>query len=247
MNSLVSKWVWSHPQRSVHALLRFARTEAGGAIDIEKASEHFHGPLRKQMVIHADDEARHADLFRRRALGIARENGILVAAEDLGADFMACSVQGLSLTDHGLLPSSHIESLGKLEYMAMLHIAEQSAEKQFRKEAAVTKGIDSLTTKVFEEIIVDENFHVSYTKAFLLREAGEGRLSDLSKRERRLRCNRGRFLLSKFAGRIGHVVQVLMLSIIYGLLVLPFSFLAQAKDMAAGWHSCRVHGEGRIQ
>src|SRR5438067_9168486 len=60
-------WVWRNPHRCARKLLRFAETEADGGRDLARAAELTRDPsLRRLYLRHAEDEQRHADLFRRR-------------------------------------------------------------------------------------------------------------------------------------------------------------------------------------
>src|SRR5437016_9040925 len=61
------RWVWSDAHRRARKLLRFAETEADGGRDLSRAAELTRdAALRRLYLRHAEDEQRHADLFRRR-------------------------------------------------------------------------------------------------------------------------------------------------------------------------------------
>jgi hypothetical protein len=59
--------------RTTRKLLRFAETEADGGRDLVRAAEVTPNPLlRKLFLLHARDEQRHAQLFRRRGAALLR-------------------------------------------------------------------------------------------------------------------------------------------------------------------------------
>ena len=61
------RWIWSDAHRRGRKLLTFAETETSGGRDLARAAELTRDPtLRRLYLRHADDEARHGDLFRRR-------------------------------------------------------------------------------------------------------------------------------------------------------------------------------------
>src|SRR5437867_2758661 len=63
----VHAWVWLDPHRRGRKLLRFAETEADGARDLSRAAELTGDPLLRRLFLrHAEDELRHASLFRAR-------------------------------------------------------------------------------------------------------------------------------------------------------------------------------------
>src|SRR5436190_16656559 len=62
------RWVWQDPHRRARKLLRFADTESDGGRDLSRAAELTPDPLLRRLYLrHAQDESRHADLFRARA------------------------------------------------------------------------------------------------------------------------------------------------------------------------------------
>src|SRR6059058_5298934 len=61
------RWVWQDPGRRALKLLRFAETEADGGRDLSRAAEVTRDPLLRRLYLrHAQDEERHAHLFRAR-------------------------------------------------------------------------------------------------------------------------------------------------------------------------------------
>src|ERR671937_200629 len=64
-------WVWRDAHRRARKLLRFADTEADGGRDIARAAELTHDALLRRLYLrHAEDEMRHAKLFRCRGIAI---------------------------------------------------------------------------------------------------------------------------------------------------------------------------------
>src|SRR3954462_12843756 len=61
----VHRLIWANPQRRARKLLEFAEVEASGGRDLVRAAELTNDPvLRVRYLVHARDEARHADMFR---------------------------------------------------------------------------------------------------------------------------------------------------------------------------------------
>src|SRR2546430_12324037 len=67
------RWVWSDAHRRGTKLLRFAETEADGGRDLSLAAELTPDPLLRRLYLrHAEDEMRHAELFRGRGRAVLR-------------------------------------------------------------------------------------------------------------------------------------------------------------------------------
>src|SRR6202035_2797859 len=67
----VHRWIWRDAERRVQKLLRFGETETDGGRDILRAAETTADPLlRRLYLVHAIDEHRHGDLFRRRGAAL---------------------------------------------------------------------------------------------------------------------------------------------------------------------------------
>src|SRR5258708_20879672 len=65
------RWIWSNPHRRARKLLRFSETEADGGRDLARASELTSDPrLRRLYLCNAQDDQRHADIFRHRAIEV---------------------------------------------------------------------------------------------------------------------------------------------------------------------------------
>src|SRR5256885_8672307 len=67
------RWVWQERGRRARKLLRFAETEADGGRDLSRAAEVTRDPLLRRLYLrHAQDEDRHAHLFRVRGRELLR-------------------------------------------------------------------------------------------------------------------------------------------------------------------------------
>ena len=227
MRSLLSAvhWlVWKNPRRRAQNLLRFAEVEADGGRDIVRAAEVTGDPgLRKLFLKHALDEQRHADLFRTRGLALIRT---LPPGEA-----MAVEANWLTPGERGL-DDLRVEDEGDAALLAFLHLSEAQAARDFANYVAVLDG-DPSTKQVFEKVLHDETFHMTYTRKELDRVAPR-------KAGLKLWAARGRRfwkaylrLASGLAGLFGMII----LTVQY-LIVLPF-FAWQAqralKSEPEGW------------
>ncbi|MBC8070018.1 MAG: hypothetical protein IAG13_16895, partial [Deltaproteobacteria bacterium] len=96
--------VWWGRRRSAHRLLVFAQAERASMIDLRVAARLTTSPSRAAAYLrHADDEARHATMFVRRAAELLREIGAS-APTDVHAD---CE--------------SLFARLGELDFLAFVH------------------------------------------------------------------------------------------------------------------------------
>ena len=215
---------WRNPRRRAQTLLRFAEIEADGGRDIVRAAEVTRDPvLRKLFLKHALDEQRHAELFRRRGLELMRGLPPQKAA-GLQADWMTPGERGLD--------DLRVEDEGDAPLLAFLHLSEKSAARDFANYVDVLGG-DPATRSVFEKVLHDETFHMTYTRKELERVAPQAA-------GRRVWMARGRRfwkaylrLASGLAGLIGAVILTVQF-----LVILPaFAWAAQraGKREALGW------------
>ena len=222
------RWVWSDAGRRVSKLLRFAETEADGGRDLARAAELSPDALLRRLYLrHAQDEQRHATLFRERARVLLpglpdsarrRFEGNWVSPGERGLDDLR--VDGTP--DDALL--------------AFLHLSEKAAAGRFAIYQEVL-STDPGTHAVFGEVLADEAFHMSYTHAQLARIAPrkhglrlwEARLSRLWKAYLRV--------ATAVAGLLGTVLLLLQ----YLLLLPPFVLLARraARREPRGWSERR--------
>ncbi len=155
----IQYWVWRDPVRRGHRLLRFAEVEADGGRDLARAAELTPDPkLRRLYLRHAQDEQRHADIFRRRGSELLRAH-----RKDAPAwqpDWLAPGERGLD--DVNVEPGRD----GPL--LAFLHLSEASAARGFVTYRKAV-GDDAETRDVFGTILKDEEFHMTYTRHELAR------------------------------------------------------------------------------
>ena len=155
------RWVWSDPNRRALKLLRFSETEADGGRDLARAAELTRDPsLRRLYLRHADDEARHAVLFRVR--GRALLAALPRSRAALEANWLTPGERGLD----DLRVDEQSEGL----LLAFLHLSEKAAASRFTAYQEVL-DCDPETRGVFARILEDEVFHMSYTRKQLARVA----------------------------------------------------------------------------
>src|SRR5438132_6596293 len=204
------RWVWSDARRRGRKLLRFAQTEADGGRDLARAAELTRDPsLRRLYLRHAEDEQRHAELFRQRG----RE--LLASRERVfEANWLAPGERGLD--------DLQVESESDESLLAFLHLSEKAAAGRFAVYQRVL-GSDPQTQTMFGRILEDEEFHMSYTRKQLAR---------LAPRKHGLRLWQARAArlwkaYLRIATAIAGVLGTLMLALQYFLLLPPFALLAK--------------------
>ncbi len=217
------RWIWRDTERRAHKLLRFGETETDGGRDLIRAAELTSDPLlRRLYLVHAADELRHGDLFRRRGSEILRAlppgskpnfQGDWLAPSGHGADDL--SVDG---RDDVLL--------------AFLHLSEKAAASRFTVYRDVLPD-DPPTRAVFEEILHDETFHMNYALTQLARVSPEHHRRRLW-RARLSRMWKG-FL--RLMAALGSLIGGLILTIQYFILLPPFAWLAKraGRREPLGW------------
>lgn len=217
---------WRDPSRLAALLTSFARTEAEGGDDLRAAAARVVDPwLREHLTRHAQDELRHAALFRARA---AELRGDAPIVDDVG---VAQPGSPTERDSHGFLRVPELSAEGDIAFVAFLHVAEGNAEALFRKAIRATRH-DPRTQSVFAEILRDELYHVAWTKEALHRWRKAGRRGEVS---RALAAARGkRFLggLALAAARVGHGVGRTMLRIAYFTVFAPFAWAARRAKSA---------------
>ena len=215
------RWIWSDPQRRVQKLLRFGETEIDGGRDILRAAEVTSDPLlRRLYLVHAADEHRHGQLFRRRAAALLRA---LPVRPEIELD--------VSFSGHGL-DDLQVDQEKDDTLLAFLHVAEKAAASRFTLYRNAVRS-DPATRAIFEDILHDEKFHMNYTLTQLVR---------VSPERHRGRIWRARFsrlwkaylrVASALAGAIGGLI----LTIQYFVILPPFALLAKRAERReeAGW------------
>jgi hypothetical protein len=227
--------VWRDPRRKAQNLLRFAEVEADGGRDIVRAAEVTGDPtLRKLFIKHALDEQRHADLFRGRGLELIRALPRNAAA-GLQANWLAPGERGLD--------DLRVEQEGDAALLAFLHLSERQAAKDFAHYVAVL-GDDPPTRAVFQKVLHDETFHMTYTRKELARvaPARDARRIWLARLRRFWKAYLR--LASALAGLIGAVILTLQY-----LVVLPLFALAARRTAAReqpGWSPIAPERNGAL-
>src|SRR5438105_1252976 len=235
------RWVWQDAERCARKLLRFAETEADGGRDLSRAAEVTLDPLLRRLYLrHAEDEERHALLFRARGRdlfrALRRNGGAPAARARFEANFLAPGERGLD--------DLHVESEGDESLLAFLHLSEEAAARRFViYEEALAH--DPETRDVFHHILHDEAFHMTYTHTQLARIAG-GRA-----RRRIWQARLGRLWKAylRVAAALAGVIGSLILRVQYFVLLPPFVFLARraARREPEGFAPSRALPDARSQ
>jgi hypothetical protein len=242
-----SRAVWADPARTLLTLQSFARTEADGGRDIATAARRVVDPeLRRHLLRHAEDETRHAELFRRRAEELRAAGGAVVAA----ASAVDTGVAGDAAYDlsrgrpahevdaHGFLTLGLLDELGEVPYVAMLHVAEERAARLFRVHADLTQE-DPATHGIFESILRDEQYHVAWTRAVLDGWREQGRADEVKRALKDARASRLWGAWKRLGVRSGAGFGRLVLVVMYFTVLLPFALLARAGRERNGWRAPR--------
>jgi hypothetical protein len=242
-----SRAVWADPARTLLTLESFARTEADGGRDIATAARRVvDDELRRHLARHAEDEARHAALFRRRAEELRAAGGAPVAAASAaGAGVAGDAAYDLSrgrpaheVDAHGFLTLGLLDELGEVPYVAMLHVAEQRAARLFRVHADLTRG-DAATHGIFEAILRDEQYHVAWTRAMLDGWREQGRADEVKRALKDARASRLWGAWKRLGARSGATFGRVVLLVLYFSVLLPFGLISRAGRERGGWRPAR--------
>ena len=230
--------MWSDSRRRARKLLRFAETEADGGRDLCRAAELTRDPLLRRLFLrHASDELRHAELFRRCGSAILRALPATNKAS-FEANWLTPGERGLDdLRVDG-------ESDGQL--LAFLHLSEKVAAGRFSIYREVL-DVDPVTRDVFDEVLHDETFHMSYTYSQL------GRVTRARRGWPLWRARLGRLWKGylRLATALAGVLGAILLTVQY-FAILPFFALlakrAQRRELP-GWNviDSRRNGSSRSQ
>jgi rubrerythrin len=231
------RWVWQDAGRRARKLLRFAETEADGGRDLARAAEVTRDPLLRRLYLrHAQDEERHAHLFRVRGRELLHSVSRGAGRAPFEANFFAPGERGL---DDLRVESDRDESL-----LAFLHLSEEAAARRFVVYAQALAH-DPQTRDVFRRILRDEAFHMSYTHTQLTRIAG-------TRTRRRIWVARlGRLWKAylRVAAALASAIGTLLLRVQYFVLLPPFVFLARraARREPEGFAVSRAVPDARSQ
>jgi hypothetical protein len=220
----VHRWVWRDAKRRVEKLLRFGETETDGGRDILRAAETTSDPLlRRLYLVHAIDEHRHGELFRRRGAALLRALPPH-SKPAFQADWIAPGGHGLD--------DLNVDEESDDAWLAFLHLSEKAAASRFTVYRDVMQD-DPPTRAVFEEILHDEVFHMNYTLVQLARVSPQRHRSRLW-RARLSRLWKGYLRLATAAAG---VIGGLFLTIQYFVLLPPFAWFAKRAERqeARGW------------
>jgi rubrerythrin len=227
---------WRDPVRKLKTLESFSRTEEDGGRDIAAALKVVHDPeLKGHLQRHAQDELRHAELFRNRALELRRE-GVSPDADE-GTDKSYDLSRGRKASEvnaHGFGRVGLADELGEVAYVAMLHVAEKRAASLFR-DLSKTPGLDSQTRAIFESILKDEHYHVAYTGTLLQKWKKDGRGQEVKRALSQARGNRFLGAWKRFGARSGAQFSRVVLGVLYFTILLPFGLVARASRREPGW------------
>lgn len=232
-----SRAVWADPVRKLRTLEGFGKTEADGAADIDAAVKKVADPrLRAHFERHAADEARHAELFRRRA---GELRAVAAAAPSSANDpdklYDLSRERGRDeVNSHGFFSAGVFEERGEVAYVAMLHVAERRAASLFRVHRDLTRD-DQETCAVFEEILRDEQYHVAYTGTELKRWRQQGRSKEVRTALSAARGSRFFGAWKRLGARAGESFGRLVLLVLYFTLLAPFGLLAKASRARRGY------------
>ncbi|HEY6098502.1 MAG TPA: ferritin-like domain-containing protein [Anaeromyxobacter sp.] len=226
----VHRWVWRDAHRRARKLITFAATEADGGRDLSRAAELTADPvLRRLFLRHAEDERRHAELFRARGRTMLAALG--------GGPPASFEASWITPGERGG-DDLRVED-GEASLLAFLHLSEKIAAARF----AVYRDViaDEETRAVFRRILRDEVFHMLYTRTQLERIAP-------ARHRRHLWMARASRLWKGYlrvATAVASVFGTAFLLAQYFLVLPIFALMAKraARREAPGW-SVPAHREG---
>jgi hypothetical protein len=216
---MLNPLVWRRPGHGARKLHGFALAEHGSLLDLQLAARLTPSPVRAAAYLrHADDEARHAQMFGKRAKQLAQA----AAIPSLGPAQADCE--------------QLFANLGELDFLAFVHRGEARAIVQFRSYIAYFESSGrERDASLFSTIIADETRHAEYTRALLLELAGDEATARKALR-RVARWEAGRTWLR--AGRfLAERIYVAAMLIVY-VLSAPLALLVRrARPVPRGWTS----------
>jgi len=228
---LASELAWRLPGRPIKMLTGFSQAERGSLYDMLAAVEQTtRRDLRLKYFRHAMDEARHAGVFLERARALGGMSRTQAVIADAGY-----------LTRMGIVGGETLfERKGELDFLAFVAVAEADAIEQFG--VYLDRALpDAGTQAALREILKDERFHASYSRAALETYDPEAVKAALSK----VRWDRLKETWMRFSVALGGVVSGVWLSLIYLTLVAPFALLGRLEP--GGWQAPRPPGPGGLR
>ena len=223
----VSAISWRLPGWPRRLLRAFSLAEQGSFFDMVAAAELTDDPrMRRRYLEHALDEARHSILFRQRVAALSAGGGDRAQAATAEANL---------LTEHGIVGGQTLfERLGELEFLAFVYIAERDAVEQFNVYLDHNLP-DPDTRDMLRDILRDEHFHVSYSRAALERLRTQGRDREVRWALWRVQGRRLREGWLRLSRDLGRTVTSLWMVLLYLLAVPPFALLGRLE--AGGWRT----------
>jgi hypothetical protein len=230
----IQRWVWRDPVRRGYRLLRFAEVEADGGRDLARAAELTpDARLRRLYLRHAQDEQRHADIFRRRGTELLR-----VHRGEAGwqPDWLAPGERGLD--------DVTVERDRDGPLLAFLHLSEAAAAKGFGTYRHAV-GDDAETRDLFAHILKDEAFHMNYTRHELARVAPK-KQGWLLWKARLGRLWKGYL---RFAVALGGLMGGILLTLQYFILLPVFALAAKRAERREpqGWIAIKEKGNRGLE
>jgi hypothetical protein len=235
MLELLHRWIWRDRERRAYKLLRFGETETDGGRDLVRAAELTSDPLlRRLYLVHAEDELRHGEMFRRRGAELLRT---LPPSSKRG--FQA---EWFAPSGHGVDDLS-VDGCDDV-LLAFLHLSEKAAASRFTVYRDVIQD-DSPTRAVFEEILRDEVFHMNYALTQLTRVSPQRH----QRRLWRARLSRLWKAYLRLATAIAGLLGSLVLTIQYFIVLPPFAWLAKRAERRAqpGWSAVSPERNGSLE
>lgn len=236
------KWAaaWQDPLRRYRTLQSFSETEEDGGRDLVAACRRVSDPeLRMHMTRHADDEVRHADLFRTRANEVRdlAMGGGATDGKDTGSGYdLSGARNGLDLDSHGFFNAGIYDEIGEVAYVAMLHVAEQRAAEVFQIHHDLNDH-DPETQALFKKILKDEHYHVSYTGRFLEKWREEGRGREVDEALSAAKSSRFIGAWKRLGVRSGANFSRVVMLLMYWTVIAPFGLLSRRSKTTAEWQA----------
>ncbi len=238
-----SRRMWANHRSKIRALEAFGYAEGEGGRRLREVAELVIDPeLKSALEHHAEDEFRHANLFRMRADELRAalpagdapdESSLTQGPEPLPDIVQACTA--VETEAHGDSALEIIDELGEIAYLSLIHEAEKRAADAFRIHSGILRESDPKTAALFADILGDENAHVRYTADYLERWRAKGYGTEidlgLAAAKKPSLLTSWKALGLRAASHFGHVLMFLF----YYSLALPFGLLARSGVTAHGW------------
>lgn len=220
---LLSRVVFGIPGRPAAKMASFSHTEYGSGLDMLTAVERSDDPrLRKLYFQHALDELEHSALFRDRARALA-PLGTAEALDDAQLVF-----------DRGIRGKTPLyDQMDETNFLAFVWLHEREGARQFEVYADLMSD-DAASSAMFQRIFKDERFHITYSRKELDRIEAAGQRREVAAAVRKVRFDRVRQGWLRFARGFAHAMAGLWLSLLYLLLVAPFSLVARLSESRSG-------------